>query len=614
MVKTLKGRISLVYFYLVLVIAMVGLVSVINLFQLSNSINGLMTANYKSIKAVHEMVEYIEHQDHALLLYIRINSRQGFDSFMSNRQLFLNSFRIERYNTTEPGETKLVNQLKTSYQEYLSSFAQLQSIKTQAGVDSAFRFYTVNIRGKFERVKSVLKKLSALNETAMFRHKDQATENALQSMNFILFLSLVAVIGAFVAARFFVNRFLKPVDTLKETVKLVRAGDLNQQAKVFYPDEIGELAAEFNAMTKRLQQYEQSTVGKLMAEKHKSEAIVRNIFDPLVVLDTNYRLLLLNEAAESFFEIHEQDVLGKHFLEVIRNDELFQYITGVYRSAMDDQKKIILIPSQEKDFYFNVLVKLVKGQDVAVNNIIVLFQNITQIKQLEKIKTDFIATVSHEFKTPLTSIMMGISLLRGENLGTLNERQTQTLATIKEDIDSLTNLVNDLLQISKIESDRGIFKIQPCSAIGLVEGSVKKFLDQAARNEIHLNYQVEEDLPKVNADPEKVTWVLNNLISNALKYTNAGDEILVTAFPKQDKMCFVVKDTGTGIPAEYLAKLFDKFVQVKGYDLEVRGTGLGLAIAKEIVEAHGGEIWCESKLDLGSTFTFTLPLTIRRSS
>lgn len=609
MVKTLKGRISLVYFYLVLVIAMVGLVSVIDLFKLSNSINGLMTANYKSIKVIHNMVEYIEHQDHAMLFYIRIDSRQGIDSFVNSKQLFLKSFEIEHHNTTEPGEAELVNQLNIGYREYLNSFTQLQYIKTHAGVDSALGFYIMDIRSKFERVKSILKKLSALNEIAMFHNKELATKNALQSMNFILFLSLIAVIGAFAAARFFINRFLKPVDTLKETVKLVKAGVLNQQAKIFHPDEIGELATEFNAMTKRLQQYEQSTIGKLMAEKNKSEAIVRNISDPLVVLDINYRLVMLNEAAEDFFEIHEQDVLGKHFLEVIRNGELFEHITGVYQSTVDDQKKIILIPLKDKEYYFNVIVKLVKDHDAAVNNVIVLFQNITQIKQLEKIKTDFIATVSHEFKTPLTSIMMGISLLQDVKLGPLNTTQAKTLATIKEDSDSLTNLVNDLLEISKIESDRAIFKIQPCAAIGLVEISVKKFLEQAVRNEVNLYYEVEENLPKVNADPEKITWVLNNLIGNALKYTNAGDEILVTAFPKQDKMCFAVKDTGTGIPSEYLTKLFDKFVQVKGYDLEVRGTGLGLAIAKEIVEAHGGEIWCESKLDLGSTFTFTLPLS-----
>jgi PAS domain S-box-containing protein len=610
MIKTLKGRISLVYFYLVLVIAMVGLVSVINLFNLTNSINGLMTANYKSIKVINNMIENIEHQDHAMLLYIRIDSETGINSFIQNQQSFLNSFDIERHNITEPGEAALVNQLNSSYMDYIKSFAELQEIKHRTGSTRALSFYTTDIQSKFDHVKVVLNELWALNETAMFRNKNYATKNAHKSMNLILVLSLIAVSGGFAASRFFINRFLKPIDILKETVKLVKAGDLNQQAQIFHPDEIGELATEFNAMTKRLLQYEQSTIGRLMTEKNKSEAIVRSISDPLVVLDTNYRISLINDAAKVFFELEEINVLNKHFLEVIRIEELFDHISTVFQSGTEDfNQKIVMLTSNAKEYYFNVVVKLVRNPDAAVNSIIALFQNITQIKQLEKIKTDFIATVSHEFKTPLTSIIMGISLLQDEKIGVLNQKQIKTLATIKEDSDSLTNLVNDLLEISKIESDQAIFKIQPCSATGLVENSVKKFLEQATQNEVSLYHEVEEELPKVNADPEKVTWVLNNLISNALKYTNAGDEILVSAFPKQDKMCFVVKDTGTGIPTEYLDKLFDKFVQVKGYDLEVRGTGLGLAIAKEIVEAHGGEIWCESKLDSGSTFSFTLPLS-----
>jgi signal transduction histidine kinase len=150
--------------------------------------------------------------------------------------------------------------------------------------------------------------------------------------------------------------------------------------------------------------------------------------------------------------------------------------------------------------------------------------------------------------------------------------------------------------------------MRPCSIIGIVEQSFKSFYDQAASKDINLLIDMDDKLPKIYADPEKISWVINNLVSNALKYTNAGDEISVSAEIKNNKMQISVKDTGAGIPQEYLKKIFDQFVQVKGYDLEVRGTGLGLTLAKEIVVAHGGEIWCESQIDVGSTFTFTLPL------
>jgi signal transduction histidine kinase len=138
---------------------------------------------------------------------------------------------------------------------------------------------------------------------------------------------------------------------------------------------------------------------------------------------------------------------------------------------------------------------------------------------------------------------------------------------------------------------------------------VKQFAIQAAHNNVNISTRVEEDMPKVIADYEKIIWVLNNLISNALKYTDTGDEIVVNAFIKDEKMYVSVEDTGIGIPEEFQEKIFDKYVQVKGQELEARGTGLGLAVVKEIVITHGGDIWCESKLDTGSTFTFTLPLS-----
>ena len=182
------------------------------------------------------------------------------------------------------------------------------------------------------------------------------------------------------------------------------------------------------------------------------------------------------------------------------------------------------------------------------------------------------------------------------------------ISTIKEDGERLSEASNKPSSIIEDRVEQIYFSMKPCSILGIVDQSVKGFYDQAAGKEVTLFIDVDEHLPKIFADPEKINWVLNNLLSNALKYTNAGDELSVSAMVKHGKMIIYVKDTGVGIPKEYLEKIFDQFVQVKGHDSEVRGTGLGLTIAKEIVEAHGGEIWCESHIDVGSTFTFTLPL------
>jgi PAS domain S-box-containing protein len=405
------------------------------------------------------------------------------------------------------------------------------------------------------------------------------------------------------------KKFLQPVYSLRETMKAVKEGDLNQQAPIISEDEVGDLTAEFNSMTKRLLQFEQSTLGQLLAERTKSITIVKNIADPIIVLDPNYKIALLNNACENVFNISEDKVLNKHFLEVINNGELYDYISSVYNSKSEDtDHKVIYLNVDDKDYYFNIIVSVLKNAQEKAAGMVVLFQNITQLKQIEKIKSDFVATISHEFKTPLTSIMIGTSLVKDEKLGVLSERQREVIDTIAEDSERLLELVNDLLNLSKLESGKSIFDIKPNSIEGIIDKSVKCFAEQAKAKNIYLHYRLEDKLPKVNVDAEKIIWTLNNLISNALRHTRPEDEVVVNAFVKQNKMCVTVTDTGEGIPKEYQEKVFDKFVQVPGQDSEMRGTGLGLAITREIIEAHGGEIWCISEFDQGSTFTFTLPI------
>lgn len=608
MLRTLKGKISAVYLCLVLVTALIGAVSAVNLYKLGGSINGLMVDNYRSINAVSNMLEAIERQDSAILIYINVDRNKGINSFVENTDAFQKWFNIERNNITEHGEKDYTDKIEKYYSDYIKLFARLQEIRNNDGLDKSIDFYNTTIQPDFTNLKQEMRGLSQLNEKAMFAGKDRATEAVRHSMYIILVLSVIAVSGGFLLSGFFTDRFLRPIYTLTQTLKLVKAGDLNQQIKVDTEDEIGELSQEFNNMTQRLQLFEKSTLGKLMLEKNKSVAIVKSISDPLIVLDTNYKIMLLNDACEKFFGIQEEKVANKHFLEAIRNGEVFEHISSVLDAREDYKEKIILISSDE-DYYFNVIVATVKDTDTNITGLIILFQNVTQLKKLERVKTDFVATISHEFKTPLTSIIMGTSMILEESMGSLNTDQKSVMETIREDEMKLSSLVNELLELSKIESDKAIFNIQPNYIEGIIDTSVKQFYEQAQRKDVSLFYELEDDLPKVNADFEKITWVINNLITNALNYTNAGDEICITAEAGEGEMHISVKDTGTGIPPEFVDKIFDKFVQVKGYDKEVRGTGLGLSIVKEIIQAHEGKIWCESKLDVGSKFIFTLPLS-----
>jgi PAS domain S-box-containing protein len=609
MLKSLKAKISTVYIFLVFTIAIVGFVSVFNLYGLSKSIDGLMVNNYKSINAVTNMLEAIEEQNNSILVYLYVNKQNGIDKFYNYNDIFSKWYNIEHINITEQGEKEHVAKINELYKSYLKQFSNVQEIRSSQGNDKALEYYNSTIVPEFTKLKQELAFLASLNEKVMFQSKDLVTASASNSMYLITILSIIAVIGGFLISRLSINKNLKPIYSLTETMKAVKEGDLAQQAPIISYDEIGELTNEFNNMTKRLQSFEQSTLGNLLSEKNKSVAIVKSIFDPLIVLNENYKIILLNDACEKLFNINESEAVQKHFLEIIKNGDLYDFIYTASKSTNNNtNQKIIKIKTLDQNYYFNVVVTAIKDSTASITGIVVLLQNITQLKQIEKTKSDFMSTVSHEFKTPLTSIMIGASLLEDAQIGKLNNKQQNIIKTIKDEGEKLNMLVTNLLQISKLEAKKAIFNIEPTFIDSIIENALATFHEQANIKDISLNYESCAALPKVNIDSEKVTWVVNNLISNALKFTKSGGVITIETFLQEDRMCISVADTGIGISEEYRETIFDRFVQVKDEDTEYQGTGLGLAISKEIVEAHGGEIWCESIQNEGSTFIFTLPV------
>lgn len=607
MFKTLKSKITVVYFCLVLMTAVIGFTAAVNQYKLSKSIDGLMVNNYKSINASNNMLTALEKENSAILDYIHGNKSEGIDSFYTSNDIFYKWFNTEYNNITEAGEAQHNENVKKYYIQYIKLFSNLQLISS-SGEGNAVKYYQSDILPVYLQIEKELKDISLINEQAMFKSKNAVTEDTYKYLYIIIALSVVAVFAGLFISWFFVNKLLKPISMLTETMKSVKEGNLDKQTPILSNDEIGDLTREFNNMTKRLKGFESSTMGKLMLEKNKSIAIVKSISDPLIVLDTNFKVILLNDACEKFFNIDEGKMLNRHFLEAIHDGDLYAYISGVVEDGKEHDEKIISLQSGNKNYYFNIVVNVVQDEDAKMNGIVLLFQNVTQLKQLEKVKTDFISTVSHEFKTPLTSIMIASSLMTKDNVGTLNEKQSKIVSTIKEDTERLSTLITDLLELSKIQSDKSIFSMELCSIEDIILASVKTLHEQAESKKINLYYKVEDNLPKVNVDFEKITWVINNLVSNSLKHTNSGDEISISAVLRNGKIYTIVKDTGIGIPEEFQEKIFDKFVQISESDSESTGSGLGLTIAKEIIEAHDGNIWCESKLGLGSTFTFTLPV------
>jgi len=607
MMKTLKGKISLIYIGLVFLIALVGGISVVNMIVLQRSVNGLMTDNYISISAMEGARTALSQQKDAILQYVDLNDGTGIDRYYDYDQAFQKAFQMERDDVTESGEQKIVDSVNTNYSDLEREFSQFQNIRDVKGKPQAADYYKTTLEPQITKINAGLDQITSLNQNAMFLKKSTASEDARTSLYVILIISMIAVTGGFLLSRYLVNRFLRPIHLLTESISKVRAGELNMKLDVKTGDETEKLIYEFNEMISRLSAFEKSTMGTLMDEKNKSVAIVKSISDPLIVLDHNYKIVMVNNACEQFFDFAESKMLGNHFLEAIRDGELFNFITGSVESGKTICEKVLYF-EKDKGYYFNVVITQNSDAEHNSKGCIVLMQNVTEFKELERIKTDFVATVSHEFKTPLTSIIMGASMLEGGNLGIVSEEQMDVVKAIIEDGERLSGFVTELLEVSKLESGKAVYSFEPCSLSAIIESSVRQFSETAGRENVTIENDVEEDLPRVYADFERVTWVMNNLLSNALKYTRSGDFITISAKRKDNIIETSVKDTGDGIPPEYLDRIFDKFVQVKGHDIEARGTGLGLAVAKEIVTAHRGKISVESEMDAGSTFRFTLPL------
>jgi PAS domain S-box-containing protein len=605
--KTLKGKVSLVYIGLVFLIALVGGISVINLVTLQRSVNGLMTDNYISISAMEGARAALSQQNDAILKYVDLNDETGINLYYDYDQAFQKAFQTERDDVTEPGEQRIVDSVNMNYSDLKREFSLFQNIRDVKGRSEAVDYYTGTLEPQIEKVNAGLDQITSLNQNAMFHKKSTAAEGARTSLYIILIMSMLAVTGGFLLSRYLVNRFLKPIHLLTESISKVRAGELNIKLNVKTGDETEKLIYEFNEMTQRLSAFEKSTMGTLMDEKNKSVAIVKSISDPLIVLDHNHKIVMANNACEQFFDFSEAKMLGKHFLEAIRDGELFNFITGSMESGRGVCEKVLYF-EKDKGYYFNVVITQNSDAEHNSKGCIVLMQNVTEFKELERIKTDFVATVSHEFKTPLTSIIMGASMLEGGNLGIVSEEQMDVVKAILEDGEKLSGFVTELLEVSKLEAGKAVYSFEPCSTSAIVESSIRQFSETAERENVTIINDVDENFPPVYADFERMTWVMNNLLSNALKYTKSGDFITINAKRKDNFIETSVKDTGDGIPSEYLDRIFDKFVQVKGHDIEARGTGLGLAVAKEIVTAHGGEISVESEMDAGSTFRFTLPI------
>ena len=583
--------------------------ALIHLLNLGQASQAILTENYKSILAAENMVYAIERQDSATLLVLLDYEDQGWKQFRENESLFLQWLARAKDNITVQGEGKIVAEIEREYTSYLSHIAAVRPVH-KSDLRSTATFYHETILPSFQSVRDACIRLREINQDAMSKASERAHRIAQRAVWSMVIIGSAAVMIGLGFSLLLSNLTVRPVRQMMEATQKISEGDYDVDISTGSSDELGRLANEFNSMAQKLKSYHDLNIGEIMAEKRKSEAIIRSIDDGIVVVDDKLTVTGINPTATAALGLEPDQAQGKHFLEVVKNDELFNYMRQTVESgrapSIEERKNILTVERGKDHRHFQFSVIPMPGKSGSLLGVVLLLRDVTRLTELDRLKSEFVMTASHELRTPLTSIGMSIKLLLEKTLGKLDDKEQQLLAAAHEDLQRLKTLVSNLLDLSRIEAGKMEMRFESVSVQTLFKNVISIMKTQAEEKAIDLTFGLPENLPDVKADPTKVSWVLTNLVSNALRYTDRGGHIRVLAEKFDPFVHISVSDDGAGIPFEDQSKIFDKFVQIKS-DKALGGSGLGLAICKEIVRAHGGTLWVDSVPGEGSTFTFTLP-------
>ncbi|MCG6945077.1 MAG: cell wall metabolism sensor histidine kinase WalK [Deltaproteobacteria bacterium] len=611
MLWTLRKKILIGYGITLAVAMVVFLWAFVNLLRLGHASDAILSENYRSILAAENMIDAIERQDSGTLLIISGYEDDGLKQFRTSESLFLQWLGRAKDNITIEGEDEIINSIDTGYSSYLVNFSSLKLfLRTEP--KKAAVYYHEKVLPSFTAVRDACIHLRDLNEETMVKASDHARRVARKAIWSMVTIGSGAILLGLGFSLLLSNFLVRPLRQIMEATQDIAEGNYSVQVSAASADELGRLSVAFNTMVEKLRTYHDLNVGRMMAEKRRGDAIIQSIEDGIVVVDAEFKITGINRTAAKLFACETGNTLDRHFLEVIKNEELFNYIKESAQSGsspkIEQGRNVLTVRQDGGESHYLFSITPVKTETGSMIGVVLLFRDITSLKELDRLKSEFVMTASHELRTPLTSLGMSVDLLREGVLEKLTDKEQQLLLAAHEDLQRLKALVNNLLDLSRIEAGKIEMDFDRVPVQLLFEKAVSSLIAQANDKEVQLTFTAPSGLPKVKADANKTTWVLTNLISNALRYTSSGGKIRLYAEHFGAQVHVSVSDDGAGIPYEYQTKIFEKFVQVKS-DKATQGTGLGLAICKEIVRAHGGTIWVDSTPGEGSTFTFTLPVS-----
>ena len=561
MAISVKNKIWLGTMFLFLLLLLTGGVGIYYTVQLKDQSTAILKDNYKSLAYGHEMQEQLDS-----IIFVNRDGFKAFDSVLV----------LQEQNITEPGEQQATRKLRLY-------FNQLKSGDT--GI------YTIR------QLRNSIRQILELNMIAIHRKGQEAEKAAQTALSYILGLAGLIFLIAVTFVVNFPSVITEPIQQFTRAIKEISAKNYQHRIHLDRRDEFGTMANAFNEMAERLEYFESSNLNKLMFEKSRAEAVINSLKDASIGIDKDEKVLFANAEALLLLGIKAKDIVGQTVEEASRKNDLFRVLTTGERTA-----PFKIVVDDKENYFIKELIEVAQGE---TKSKVIVIKNITSFKELDTAKTNFIATISHELKTPLASSDFSLKLLDNAQTGTLNAEQKELIGNIKQDNQRILKILSELLSMSQVESGRIQLNKQKVQPEIIVETAIETVASTAKEKRIEILKMMEQSLPEIEVDAEKTTWVLNNFLTNAIKYSPSDNKIEVAVQSNKDSLFFSVKDNGIGISKEYHSRIFERYFQVPG--AKSKGTGLGLAISKDFIEAQGGKIWVESEIGQGAKFCFSLP-------
>ena len=613
---SLQARVLLAFGIMVLVVSLVCGWTIANVSQMREILGDSLTRDVRNIELSSAMRLALHQHNRAAVLYLLGQRDTSRRMAVEAQERFLHSLELAEGYVADSAAGARLGRIREGYRQYLVTFSAFDEVGEEEGRfaprDELGRFYMARIIPEVDAINADLLGYRGYLSDRIDANIDRVSAEARFTIYSTAAIALLILGTCILASWKASDSILRPIRRLGQSVQRIAGGDYNQTIEPgdAYA-ELSELVGHFNTMTLRLSEQEALNRRMLATAQLRAEKIVRDLPDLTIVTDDVGTVIYFNRQAEIVLGLPARRVIGSKLADFAAENRMMEMMSSdLAGGRVDRAPDVHALPVGGVDASFSYGVQTVRNEEGEIVGYLFRMQDVTAFRKVDELRRKMISTVSHELRTPLTSMGMSLELLLEDGMATnLDEVQKELLGNLHEDVGRLGAFVNDLLDLSRIDTGHARFTFQPRSPRTLADDVARRFDAMAMKQEIQIDTTgVSQELPMVMADTGRIGQVFSNLLTNAIRYTPYRGTISVGAAADGDSVRFWVRDNGPGIPAEEVDRIFDRFYQIRD-DQRAGGSGLGLSIVKEIVEAHHGRVWVQSAAGFGSSFYFTLPLS-----